>query len=60
MYNQSIYPEDWEEMWFFTYGRVHPYALTWKIEPDPPVDDSGTLQDFTAPLLIIRDQGIQP
>ena len=60
MCDQNIYPEDWEELWFFAYSRIHPYALTWKIEPDPALDDNDPLQNFTAPLLIIRDQAVQP
>ncbi len=57
MYNQTLDPSEWDNMWFFMYGRVHPYALTWEIEPD---ETSALPQDYTIPILIVRDQGYQP
>jgi hypothetical protein len=51
MYNQSIHPTELNNTWFFMYGRVHPYALTWEVHPD---------NYYTIPALIIRDHGYQP
>jgi hypothetical protein len=60
IYIQSIIPDDWNEKWFFMYGRVHPYALTWQLVPDDASDPSAVSQDYTIPALIVRDQGFQP
>ena len=61
IYNQNIDPEEWTEQWFFMNGRVHPYALTWKVEQLNGVEsDDRTLVDYTIPTLIVRDQGYQP
>ncbi|EKG12707.1 hypothetical protein MPH_10165 [Macrophomina phaseolina MS6] len=60
IYFQTIVPSDWEQMWFFMYGRVHPYALTWEIEPDEGLDSGEALLDYCIPALIVRDQGYQP
>lgn len=57
MYNQSLDPSEWDDRWFSMYGRVHPYALTWEVEPD---ETSDGLQDYTIPVLTVRDQGYQP
>jgi hypothetical protein len=51
MYNQTLDPSELNDAWFFMYGRVHPYALTWEIGPD---------NYYTIPALIVRDQGYQP
>ena len=50
MYNQMFDPSEWDNMWFSMYGHVHPYALTWEIEPD---ETSAVPQDYTIPLLTI-------
>ncbi|KAH7026764.1 hypothetical protein B0J12DRAFT_556804, partial [Macrophomina phaseolina] len=60
IYSQTIVPSDWEQMWFFMYGRVHPYALTWEIEPDEGLDSGEAPLDYCIPALIVRDQGYQP
>jgi hypothetical protein len=60
IYNQTISPDDWTEKWFFMYGRVHPYALTWELLPDNGSDDGDVLQEYTIPALVVRDQGYQP
>ena len=49
-YNREITSSEWETGWFFMYGRVHPYALTW--------EEDG--QDYTIPVLMVRDQACQP
>jgi len=55
IYNQGMFSSDWEAEWFLMYGRVHPFALTWEIEPDGELP-----QDYTIPALIVRDQSCQP
>jgi hypothetical protein len=59
-YSQPIIPEDWEDQWFFMYGRVHPYALTWELQPEDGFDGIDEPQDYTIPALIVRDLGYQP
>jgi len=59
MYPSTIDPFEWDSMWFFTYGRVHPYALTWEVKSGDGVHPDD-LQDYTIPALIVRDQGYQP
>jgi hypothetical protein len=59
LYSQSIPPE-WEQTWFFMYGRVHPYALTWEMEQDEGRDAGEAPQDYCIPAIIIRDQSYQP
>jgi len=56
MYNQILIETEWDDKWFFMYGRVHPYALTWEIKPEI----GNNLQPYTTPALIVRDQGYQP
>jgi hypothetical protein len=60
IYNQTIDLSEWDSMWFFIYGRVHPYALTWQVEPDDGLETADGLQNYTIPALIVRDQGYQP
>ncbi|OAL42826.1 hypothetical protein IQ07DRAFT_525514 [Pyrenochaeta sp. DS3sAY3a] len=60
IYDQTIVPSDWDDMCFFLYGLVHPYALTWKIEPDDGSDTSSDVQNYTIPPLIVRDLCYQP
>lgn len=59
MYNQALVPYDWEGTWFFMYGRVHPYALTWEVEQGNGLETGDNLQNYTIPALIVRDQGYQ-
>ncbi|KAH6967640.1 hypothetical protein BKA56DRAFT_596945 [Ilyonectria sp. MPI-CAGE-AT-0026] len=42
------------------YGRVHPYALTWQIDPGDGQETGDNLQDYIIPALIVCDQGYQP
>jgi hypothetical protein len=60
MYNQTLDPSEWDDKWFLMYGRVHPYALTWEVEPDDSVETGDNLFNYTIPALIVRDQGYQP
>ncbi|OCL03065.1 hypothetical protein AOQ84DRAFT_228079 [Glonium stellatum] len=60
LYKQTFTPSDWEDKWFFMYGRVHPYALTWGVQPDNDSETDSDAQDYTIPALIVRDQGYQP
>jgi hypothetical protein len=60
MYNQTLEPSEWDDMWFHMYGRVHPYALTWEVDPDDSLDSGDNVGHYTIPALIIRDQGYQP
>jgi hypothetical protein len=60
LYTQPIIPSDWEDQWFFMYGRVHPYALTWEHLPEDGFYDIDEPQDYTIPALIVRDLGYQP
>jgi len=50
MYDEKLDPTELNDTWFFMYGRVHPYALTWEVGPD---------NYYTVPALIIRDHGYQ-
>jgi hypothetical protein len=58
--DQTIIPSDWDDMYFFLYGLVHPYALTWEIEPDNGSDTASDVQNYTIPPLIVRDLCYQP
>ena len=60
MYNQTLVLSEWDDMWFFMYGRVHPYALTWELQPDNGLETGDNLQHYTIAALIVRDQGYQP
>jgi hypothetical protein len=60
VYNPAINPSDWEDMYFFLYGLVHPYALTWEVASDFNSDTSTEMQHYTIPPLIIRDLCYQP
>ena len=60
IYHQAIFPDDWNDKWFFMYGRVHPYALTWELPPEDGSDAADVPQNYTIPALIVRDQGYQP
>lgn len=55
--NQIPTPPNWDNEWFFMYGRVHPYALTWEVKPDYACTD---LQHYTVPVIIVRNQEYQP
>ena len=57
LYNQPFNPSDWDDQWFIVYGRLHPYALTWEIEPENNPDTEVDVQDYTIPALIVRDHG---
>ncbi|KAH7394770.1 hypothetical protein BKA66DRAFT_557330 [Pyrenochaeta sp. MPI-SDFR-AT-0127] len=39
---------------------IHPYALTWEIEPDDSSDTGSDVQNYTIPSLIVRDLCYQP
>ncbi|KAH6953662.1 hypothetical protein BKA56DRAFT_604493 [Ilyonectria sp. MPI-CAGE-AT-0026] len=59
LYNKPIIASEWQERHFFMQGRVHPYALTWEVEPGVhrgPVE--GPLE-YCIPALIVRDLGYQ-
>ena len=60
IYSQPISPDEWDNKWFFMYGRVHPYALTWELLPDNGSDDGSAPQEYTIPALIVRDHSHQP
>jgi hypothetical protein len=62
MYSQQIDPDDWSNQWIFMTGRVHPFALTWEINPQDGLEISagGASLTYTIPALIVRDQGYQP
>ncbi|OCK91225.1 uncharacterized protein K441DRAFT_730330 [Cenococcum geophilum 1.58] len=60
MYQQTLVASEWEDMWFFMYGRVHPYALTWEVKLDDSQATGDDLANYTIPALIVRDQGYQP
>jgi hypothetical protein len=64
MYDPSIDLSDWNMQWFFMYGRVHPYALSWEVQlhdQDPEIIEMiGDSAYYTIPALIVRDQGYQP
>jgi len=59
IYNRSVDPADWDERWFFMHGRVHPYALTWEVEPGDGLEVNAA-QEYTIPALIVRDNSYQP
>lgn len=60
IYDQSIKPQDWDDTYFFLYGLVHPYALTWEIGPDNSSDGDHDTQNYTIPAMIVRDLCYQP
>jgi hypothetical protein len=60
MYNQILIETEWDNKWFFMYGRVHPYVLTWEIKPDDNLETNDDLEPYTIPALIVRDQSYQP
>jgi hypothetical protein len=64
MYDPSIDLSDWNMHWFFMYGRVHPYALTWEVkvpDEDPEmIEMVGDSVYYIIPALMVRDQGYQP
>ena len=60
IYNQPISPDDWSDKWFFMYGRVQPYALTWELLLDDDSDNANLSQEYAIPALMIRDHCYQP
>lgn len=60
VYTQTLIPSDWHDKWFYMYGRVHPYALTWEIEPNSNFNPTGDLKNYIVPILMIRDEYHQP
>lgn len=56
MYPPTLVPSDWNDKWFFMSARVHPYALTWEVNSQFNDD----MQEYTIPVLMIRDQYYQP
>jgi hypothetical protein len=59
MYPSTLIPSDWDGKWFFMSARVHPYVLTWEMEPTNPLSNDGP-QHYTVPILMIRDGYYQP
>jgi hypothetical protein len=60
-HNQQLDPSDWTEQWFFVTGRLHPYALTWRItQLDGLETEVGTVSEYTIPAFIVRDSSFQP
>ena len=59
MYQQTLVASEWEDIWFFIYGRVHPYTLTWEVKLDDSQATGDDLANYTIPALIVRDQGYQ-
>ena len=59
IYSHAIVQDEWNDQWFLLTGRVHPFALTWTLEPDQnfPADEP---MDFTVPTLTVRNRGYQP
>lgn len=61
IYNQQLDPSEWTEQWFFMTGRLHPYALTWRItQLDGLESEIGTVSEYTIPAFIVRDSSFQP
>ncbi|KAH6997044.1 hypothetical protein EDB80DRAFT_620351, partial [Ilyonectria destructans] len=61
IYKFDIIPDEWRNTWFFMFGRVHLYALTWEIEQvDGLEEDVGNTVEYTIPAMVIRDFGYQP
>ncbi|EXU94843.1 hypothetical protein X797_012072 [Metarhizium robertsii] len=61
IYNQQLDPSEWTEQWFFMTGRLHPYALTWRItQLDGLETEIGTISEYTIPAFIVRDSSFQP
>jgi hypothetical protein len=59
VYDQLIKPHDWDDMHFFLYGLVHPYALTWEVA-DNSAGSGADTQQYTIPSLVVRDLCYQP
>jgi hypothetical protein len=60
IYNQTVTPSDWDDMWFFLSGQVHPYALTWEVDPDDNTESYSEVFDYTIAPFMVRDLGFQP
>lgn len=60
IYNQTVTPSDWNDMWFFLSGQVHPYALTWEVEADDNTESNSEVFNYTIAPFIVRDLGYQP
>lgn len=60
IYNQAVIPSDWDDMWFFLSGQVHPYALTWEVDADDDTGSNSEVFNYTIPPFIVRDWGYQP
>jgi len=58
-YNQEIIASEWENRWFFMCGRVHPYTLTWEVETGEALETADSLQHYSIPAIMIRDQSYQ-
>lgn len=58
-YNTQIIESEWRDMLFFMYGRFHPYALTWEIEPHNPLASANDTVEYCIPALIVRDHSYQ-
>jgi len=59
-YNQEIIASEWKKRWFFMCGRVHPYTLTWEVETGEALETADSLQEYSIPAIMVRDQGYQP
>jgi hypothetical protein len=59
LYNKAIIASEWEGMWFFMHGRVHPYALTWEVEPDSFLGPTDGPQEYCIHAVIVRDLSYQ-
>jgi hypothetical protein len=60
IYDQAPDPPEWSDMYFFLYGLVHPYALTWEVASQTDFDAVDEIQNYTIPSLIVRDHCYQP
>ena len=61
LYNVQVDAAEWAEQWFFMAGRVHPFALTWKLEQrDDLESDDDNITEYTVPVFVVRDHSYQP
>lgn len=62
-YKREIIASEWENMWFFMSGRVHPYTLIWEVKTGEALATADDLEEheyYSTATIMVRDQGYQP
>ena len=58
-YSVPVIDAEWDDQWFHVTGRVHPYTLTWTLEPEN-FPDLQEPCDYKVPLISAREEHYQP